>query len=222
VGMTDGIARIGKTINHAIDKFIGVILETRKGYNQTVFIFNPSGDDSVPCKNDKVIILKVDGTGNFIGAGVLTESQGAKPGEKIFFGRDADGKITSKLSMLNNGNVETEADGDISVKNKGNQEYITDGDYNVEATGKMTMTITGDITIEGSGAINETGGGDTTKEATGKYTIHGTQIEIQGDAELILKTIGSAMWCPNGVTNCYICGAPHGGPQMGIVGLKGA
>jgi hypothetical protein len=146
--MTDGIARIGKTINHAIDKFIGVILETRKGYNQTVFVFNPSGDDSVPCKNDKVIILKVDGTGNFIGAGVLTESQGAKPGEKIFFGRDADGKITSKLSMLNSGNVETEADGDISVKNKGNQEYITDGDLNVEATGKMSMTITGDITIK--------------------------------------------------------------------------
>ena len=101
MGMIDGIARIGKVINHVIDKFIGVILETRKGYNQTVFLYNASGDDSVPCKNDKVIILKVDGTGNFIGAGVLTESQGAKPGEKIFFGRDANGRITSTLSMFN-------------------------------------------------------------------------------------------------------------------------
>jgi hypothetical protein len=204
--MTDGIARIGKVIDHAIDKFLGTILETRKGYNQTVFLYNASGDDSVPCKNDKVIILKVDGTGNFIGAGILTETQGAKPGEKIFFGRDASGKITSKLSMLNDGTME--------LKNK--------GDTVVETEKNLSVTIKGDITIEGEGAINETGGGDTTKEAAGKYTIHGKEILIEGDTELVLKTIGSALWCPNGVTNCFICGAPHGGAAMGIQGLKGA
>jgi len=222
VGMTDGLARIGKVIDHAIDKFLGIILETRKGYNQTVFLYNASGDDSVPCKDDKVIILKVDGTGNFIGVGILTESQGAQPGEKIFFGRDADGKITSKLSMLNDGNVEIEADGDLSVTNKGDQSYKTEGDFSVAAEKNLSVTIKGDITIEGKGAINEKGGGDTTKEATGKYTIHGKQIEITGDIDLILKTIGSAMWCPNGVTNCFICGAPHGGAAMGIQGLKGS
>ena len=131
MGMTDGTARIGKTIKHAIDKFIGVIVETRKNYNQTVFIYNPSGDDSVPCKNDKVIILKVDGTGNFIGAGILTESQGAKPGEKIFFGRDTDGKITSKLSMLGNGNVKLEAEKDVSQNIKGKY-YIGNEASNIQ------------------------------------------------------------------------------------------
>jgi len=213
VGMKDSIARIGKTIDHAIDKFIGVILETRKGYNQTVFIYNPSGDDSVPCKDDKVIILKVDGTGNFIGAGILTESQGAKPGEKIFFGRDAEGKITSKLSMLNNGDVLLKNDGDITITNKGNT--------TVETEKNLSITIKGDISFEGKGVIDEKGGGDTTKEATGKYTIHGGTVLIEGDAELILKTIGSAMWCPNGVINCFFCAAPHGGEAMGIIGLKG-
>jgi len=141
LGMTDGIARIGKTINHAIDKFLGIILETRKNYNQTVFLYTPSGDDSVPCKNDKVIILKVDGTGNFIGAGVLTESQGAKPGEKIFFGRDADGKITSKLSMLNGGNIEIEADGDVKQKIKG--KYFIGND--VQNAAKVLIGIIDEI-----------------------------------------------------------------------------
>jgi hypothetical protein len=115
--------------------------------------------------------------------------------------------------MLNDGSINTEADGDITSKNK--------GDVTGEVDGKMTLTITGDITFEGKGAINEKAGGDTTREATGNYTIKAQKIELAGSAEIILKTIGSAFWCPNGVTNCFICNAPHGGPAMGITGLKG-
>ena len=85
MGMKDGIARIGKVIDHAIDTFIGIILETRKNYNQTVFLYNASGDDSVPCKNDKVIILKIDGTGNFIGAGGIGGITGGEAGGKNIF-----------------------------------------------------------------------------------------------------------------------------------------
>lgn len=132
MGMKDELARIGKVIDHAIDKFIGVILETRKGYNQTIFLFNPSGDDSVPCKNDKVIIVKIDGTGNFKGLGILTESQGAKPGEKIFFGRDEEGKITSKLSMLNNGDVTFENDGNKSETIEKNFTQKINGDEKID------------------------------------------------------------------------------------------
>ena len=139
--MKDGIARIGKVIDHAIDKFRETILETRKGYNQTVFLYTPSGDDSVPCKNDKAIILKVDGTGNFIGVGILTESQGAKPGEKIFFGRDADGKITSTLSMLNNGDVKLENIGDAFQYTKGNREAVIDGDVIKQIKGNEKVKI---------------------------------------------------------------------------------
>jgi hypothetical protein len=113
VGKLD-FGRVGRVIDHAIDKFVQLILETRKGYNQTVYLFTPSGDNSVPCKEDRLILLKVDGTGKYISVAVATESQGANPGEKIFFARDKDGNIVSKISMLNDGSIKTEADGDVT------------------------------------------------------------------------------------------------------------
>jgi hypothetical protein len=181
-----------------------------------------------------VLIVKIDGTGKFVAAGILNESQGAKPGEKIFFGRDADGKIVSTLKMLNDGSIEAAADGET-----GNIKYKAKGDADLEAEGNLTLKIKGDITIEGEGALNEkikgvitregddalneTMKGDITREAKGKkYTIKATDIELTGVASIILKTIGSASWCPNGTAVCFLTGGPHGGPAMGITGLKGS
>jgi hypothetical protein len=212
--MIDGMARIGRVIDHVIDKFIGLILETRKGYNQTVFLYNASGDDSVPCVKDRVLIIHIDGTGNYIGGGVLTESQGAKPGEKIFFARDADGKIVSKISMLNDGSINGEADGDATLKTKENLKVEVEKDTTLTFKGDMTLDVTGDIKRTSKKGINE--------EATDSYTIKAKQIEIIGAMEIILKTIGSALWKPNGCDVCYICGAPYAGPAMGITGLKGS
>ena len=168
MGMKDGLARLGKVIDHSIDKFIGIILETRKNYNQTVFLYNAGGDDSVPCKNDKVIILKIDGTGNFIGAGVLIESQGAKPGEKIFFGRDADGNVVSKLSMLNDGTIKAEADKDVLFTSKENQEYKADKNLSLEAAEKASLKGA-DVDIIGK--VKATGG---SLECKGSATPTGT------------------------------------------------
>jgi hypothetical protein len=205
--------RVGRVLDHIINKFVQLILETRKGYNQTVCLFAPSGDNSVPCKEDRLIILKVDGTGKYIAVAVATESQGANPGEKIFFARDQDGVIVSKIIMLNDGSINIEADGDITSKTKKNATH--------EVKGNLTVTIKGDIEFDANGTIKEIGGKDVTREATGKYTIMGATIEISGSTELVLKTIGASLWIPNGVIDCFICGAPHGGPAMGIVGLKG-
>jgi hypothetical protein len=36
VGKLD-FGRVGRVIDHVIDKFVQLVLETRKGYNQTVF-----------------------------------------------------------------------------------------------------------------------------------------------------------------------------------------
>jgi hypothetical protein len=213
VGKLD-FGRVGRVLDHLIDKFVQLILETRKGSNQTVYLFTPSGDNSVPCKEDRIIILKVDGTGKYIAVAVATESHGANPGEKIFFARDKDGAIVSKITMFNDGSINAEADGDITSKTKKNATH--------EVEGNLTVTIKGDVEFEASGGITEKGGKDVTREATGKYTIKGATIEINGSTELVLKTIGASLWCPNGVINCYICGGPHGGAAMGIGGLKGA
>ena len=176
--MIDGLARIGKVIDHAIDKFIGLILETRKGYNQTLFLFTPSGDDSVPCKTDKVIILKVDGNGNFKGLGVLTESQGANPGEKIFFARDQKTNIVLKIKMLNSGdysfnNVDEttgEATGHYSKKIKGNfYKEILENSETIIHKDKST-TIHGEETAEIDKSRTTTIHENETKEIDGDET----------------------------------------------------
>jgi hypothetical protein len=138
---------IGRLIDHAIEKRINAIIETRKGFNLKVPLFNPSGDASVPCKDDRLVIVKIDGTGNYAALGVLVESQGAKPGEKIFYGRDAGGNIVSKISMLDNGNIETDADGNIKNTSKKN--------INFEASIKSTIK---GADVELNGKVAATGG----------------------------------------------------------------
>jgi hypothetical protein len=205
---------VAKTIKQNIEKFIQLVSEPWKGYNRNALLYTAAGDDSVPLKDERLILIKVDGTGKYVAVGVLTPSQGAKPGEKILFARDADGNIMGKFSMLGDGSIITEAEKDRTEKIK--------GDITVNGEKSATMTIKGDITFEADGKMVQKAKGDAQLETLGKFTIKGAQIQISGDTEIILQTIGSAMWCPNGTTNCYICGAPHGGPAMGIVGLKGA
>jgi hypothetical protein len=201
-------------IKHNIKKLAEIVSETRKDFNQNALLYTPAGDDSIPLEDERLILIKVDGNGKYIACGVLTPSQGAKPGEKYLFGRDPDGKITSLIKMLNDGTVDLSHEKDYKRATKGDSDTTVDG--------KLTMTIKGEVTFGGKAKVTNKAGADYANEAVGKYTIKGATVEITGDTELILKTIGSAMWCPNGATNCYICGAPHGGPQMGIVGLKGA
>jgi hypothetical protein len=196
---------IGRIIKQEIDKFVNLVVEIRKGFNIPAFLYNTSGDDSVPCKEDRVVVLKVDGTGNYVVLGVLNKSQKAKPGEKILFARDADGEIVSTISMLNDGSLNIETKGDINQKSEG----------------KMNVKIKGDITVETAGALNRKTGGDYSLESGGKVTIKATEIELSGDTNIILKTAGSSAWFPNCIPNCPF-GIPHGGVAGGISGLKGA
>jgi hypothetical protein len=205
---------VARKIKEEIDKFIQLVTEHRKDFRQNALLYTPAGDDSVPLNDERLILVKVDGTGRYVAVGTLTPSQGAKPGEKILFGRDPDGKITSLIKMLN--------DGTVDISNEKDYKRHTKGDSDISGDGKFSMAIKGDVTFEGKSKVTNKAGADFANEAVGKYTIKGATVEITGDTELILKTIGSALWCPNGVTNCYICGAPHGGPAMGIIGLKGS
>jgi len=104
MGIIGGI--IGRVLDHEINKRIYTILETRTGYNQKVPLYNSPGDASVPCKDDRILIIKIDGTtGNYAAIGMLVEAQGAKPGEKIFYSRDSNGNMKAILKMLNNGEI---------------------------------------------------------------------------------------------------------------------
>lgn len=104
------------------DKFNVVTAETRKGFDEEALLYASAGDDSVPCDNDRLILIKAGNTGEKAAVGSLNESQGAKPGEKILFSRDKDGKVVATIKMLNSGNIEIELKGDYKIKTEGNIE----------------------------------------------------------------------------------------------------
>jgi hypothetical protein len=181
--------RIGKVIDHNIDKFIELVLETRKDFNQKALLYNSSGEDSPPVKNDRIILLHIDGTGKYIAAGVLTESQGAKPGEKIFFARDQKGNIVLKVKMLNNGdyifdnNTETtaEATGNYSKEIKGDSETIIHKNRIIGIEENDSLEVAGNNTKNIMGDANWSIGGNLDIDVTGAINIKaGSSIKING------------------------------------------
>lgn len=159
------MGRIGRLVKTAIETFIIQTVETRLGLNQTAKTFNASGDDSPPLENDRIVLVKVDGTGHFAAVGVMTVSQGAKAGEKILFSRDPDGEIMAKISMLNDGTIGIDSPADLSV--------AIEGDAVIGADGEMILSADKVLKIDGQKVtIN---GGGTNKNAARK----GDQVKIQ-------------------------------------------
>jgi hypothetical protein len=129
-------------------------VETRSEYNQLADLFSSSGDDSPPLKDDRIILVKVDGTGKYAAVGVLSISQGAKPGERIIYARDADANIVSRISMLNDGSVALESDEKIAIKTK-KDFSIESQKHEIKAS---EAKITGG-TLEVAGSTSPTGSG---------------------------------------------------------------
>lgn len=113
---------IAKVLKAVSDTFTALTVETRKGFSEEPLLYAASGDDSVPCKDDRVLLVQAGGTGEQVVIGVLNKSQGAKSGERILFARDENGKIVAIIKMLNSGNIEIELKGDYKIKTEGNIE----------------------------------------------------------------------------------------------------
>jgi hypothetical protein len=173
-----GINFIGRKVGEEIKKFIQLIFEARKDDNRNALLYNSAGEDSVPLNDERLVLVKVDGTGKYVALAVLTPSQGAKPGEKIFFGRDQKGNITVKISMLNSGDfildTDTEttddATGKYDRKIKGlttilerkDRNYTNEENVHNMIEKDKTETIGGDLTEGIDGDRNtELGGSDT-------------------------------------------------------------
>lgn len=89
-------------------------VEAHYGENKYCDQFAPSGEDAPPLKDDLVALMEIEGTGNMASVGVLAKSQGAKPGEKIIYGRDANGNVTSKIYLHNDGSISIKTEKQIS------------------------------------------------------------------------------------------------------------
>jgi hypothetical protein len=175
-----GFNFIGRKVGQEIKKFITLLFEARKDDNRNALLYTPAGDDSIPLDDERLILLRTDGNGRYIAAGVLTPSQGAKPGEKIFFGRDAKGKIVSKIKMLNDGlfsldtDTETtgEAKGDYKRTIKGLTTILERKDRNYTNEANVNGTIKGskELTIDGNYTLNVKG--NFLLNITGNYTLN--------------------------------------------------
>jgi hypothetical protein len=138
-----GFNLIGRKIGEEINKFIQLVFEARKDDNRAALLYNSAGEDSVPLNDERIILVKVDGAGKYVAAGVLTPSQGAKPGEKIFFARNLNGDIVSKLSMLHDGHVDFTQDGNFTGNVKKSATITIGGDKNENVKGNTTEDVKG-------------------------------------------------------------------------------
>ncbi len=145
------MGRIGKHLKAEIDKYIEQTVETRLNFKQTALTFAPSGDDSPPLENDRIILVSIDGNGKFAAAGVLTVSQGAKPGEKILYSRDENGKAKAILSLLNDGKVKLKTPEEIKLSTK--KSIKTEADGNIEVASKKEMTLKAQKTMLTGGQL---------------------------------------------------------------------
>jgi hypothetical protein len=174
-----GVNLIGRKVGEEIKKFVQLIFEARKDDNRRALLYNSAGEDSVPLDEERLILVKVDGTGKYSALAVLTQSQGAKPGEKIFFSRKPNAEIVAKITMLNDGSVNTRADGDITETTKKN--HITTADENIK------LSATKDITAEAENITNE---------ASSKNIVKGSDVELDGK----VKALGGSFECNGTVT----------------------
>ncbi len=157
------MGRIGKHIKAEIKKYIEQTVETRLKYNQRAFTFASSGDDSPPLKDDRILLVSIDGTGKYAACGVLTVSQGAKAGEKILFSRNEDNEVQAILSLLNDGKVKLETPEEISISTQKNMNIETEEKIEVLAKEMMTLKtqmlkLTGG-SLEVNGSVAATGSG---------------------------------------------------------------
>jgi hypothetical protein len=164
------------------------------GFTQKARLYNSSGEDSVPCKEDQILLIKIDGTGKYAAIGVLVSSQKAKSGEKIFFARDVDAKIVSMISMLNDGSIKSVSDGDFSVATKKGFSVSGDGDGSIKSDKNITSEATEKNTVKGADV-----------EINGNTKLTGGSVECNGAA----SPTGTGCWCAKPF--CTWDGSPHTG-----------
>lgn len=124
------MGRIARWLSSKIETYITGIVESRIQERIQTLLFGSSGDDSPPLPEDRVLLIRIEGTGNNIVSGVICESQGAEPGEKKLYSRDDDGVVQATVYLKSDGTIEINGNADFAVAytdlNTALQTFITD------------------------------------------------------------------------------------------------
>lgn len=148
------MGRIARLIKTEIEKFIVQTVEMYFGANVTAETFAPSGDDSPPLPDDRIVLVQTDGTNNFVAAGVLSVSQGAKPGEKILYSRDKSGEVKAAVKLLNDGKIEMVSPAEFSLEG---EDVIFKGKGSVKIESPDTELTGGNLKCKGTARADGTG-----------------------------------------------------------------
>jgi len=114
-------------------------VEAHYGENKYCDLYSGSGDDAPPLEEDRVVLVDIEGTGNFVTTSVLSKSVGAQPGEKIIYSRDKDGNVVAKIWLKNDGSIEVKADKPVSVDAE--KVVINGGDEGGSAAARKDDTV---------------------------------------------------------------------------------
>lgn len=154
-------------------------VEIYSGANVTAKAYGAGGDDAPPLENDRVLLVPIEGTGNYAVAGVLGKSQGAKPGERILYSRDKDGNVRAVVHLMNDGSVS------VVCKDENGNELISgimggDGKIKIEKCEEISVEDkSGNKIVTGSDGIflTDLRGGKVTMN--GKITVQGLVGKIE-------------------------------------------
>ncbi len=147
------VANVQKT--EPIDGANAVTAELAANDIRTARLFGASGEDSPPIQNDRIVLVQIDGAGRFACVGVLNESQGAKPGEKIIYSRSSSGEVMAAIKLLNDGKIEMLSPDSLAVSGS---EIEVKADKSLKFESKEIEFTGGKVTCKGAATPTGQGG----------------------------------------------------------------
>jgi len=195
------MGRIGRILKNRMQKFIYNTIETRLQLNFENKMYAPAGLHCVPLKDDRMILVKIDGTGKFGVVGTLNELQpgldSISEGDIWLFSRDpGSGKYKTWIKLNHDGTLEIDTPSNVTINNHA----------------KVDVHITGETTLQVDDKVDIHVVGETSFKCDDKVTVDSPEVTVKG-GKLIkngsVPATGSGGFCA--ITNCHYDGAPHVG-----------
>lgn len=206
------MGRIGRILKNRMEKFIYNTIETRLQLNFENKMYAPAGIHCVPLKDDRMILVKIDGTGKFGVVGTLNELQpgldSITEGDIWLFSRDPrSGKYQTWIKLNHDGTLEIDTPSNVTINNHAK--------VNVHITGATDLKCDDDVTIQVEKKVDVHVTGETTFKCDDNVTIDSPNVTVQGGKLVKNGSVpaeGSGGFCC--ITNCHYDGAPHVGTMI--------
>ena len=175
------MSRIARLLKNRMEKFIINTMETRLNFNSESKFYCVPGIHAVPLPDDRMLLVKIDGTGKFAVCGMLNHLQKGLDdpveGDLWLFSRDPgdDGKYQTVVKLNHDGTLVINTPKAVTIENHDTVDITVDGDVTV--TGKQNVTVNGG-NIKVNGPI-EFAGGPLKKDGSAPATGNGAFCAIK-------------------------------------------